>query len=533
MESSDTGKKILAADDSPVARALLSRLLKGAGYRVVIAADGIEAAQQAYSEVPDLIILDITMPRMNGYQVCRLLKRDPAVAHIPVIILTGAESRGTEFWSLRTGADAFMMKGAEPADLLATIEKLLAQTSARSSQPTGSLPTTQERLMPGPEEILSKVCALMDDELYATTVERIELKTILHNLQDGVLTLDLGRKVTAANEALCRMLGKEEKELLGRIGDAALGAPAGAGTLTVFEAALSGKEGGEQDTEIVHPSGQKTPVAISAVPLRDFLGATVGGVCLFQDITRRKEIEGLYEQMRTLARVKNDLTNMIVHDLRTPLSSIIGGMQTLEAIGDLTEEQQEMVSISITGGERLLGMINSLLDVEKMESGEMQLNYAALSPGALVTTAVSQVTSLAENSGLTLVPQIEPDLPLFQGDADKIGRTLVNLLGNAIKFTPAGGTVTVAVQKGEDPGFLLFSVRDTGEGIPPDAFERIFEKFGQVESRQGGRTQSTGLGLTFSKLAVEAHGGKISVDSVPGKGSIFSFTIPLMGALSS
>ena len=107
MENSDTGKTILAADDSAVARALLSRLLKGAGYRVVTAADGIEAAQQAYRVMPDLIILDITMPRMNGYQVCRLLKRDPAVAHIPVIILTGADSRGTEFWSLRTGADAF------------------------------------------------------------------------------------------------------------------------------------------------------------------------------------------------------------------------------------------------------------------------------------------------------------------------------------------------------------------------------------------------------------------------------------------
>jgi CheY-like chemotaxis protein len=102
MDNSDTGKTVLAADDSAVALLLLSRLLKGAGYRVITAADGIEAAQRAYAESPDLIVLDITMPRMNGYQVCRLLKRDPAVAHIPVIILTGADSRGTEFWSLHT-----------------------------------------------------------------------------------------------------------------------------------------------------------------------------------------------------------------------------------------------------------------------------------------------------------------------------------------------------------------------------------------------------------------------------------------------
>ncbi len=527
------GKKVLAADDSPVARALLSRLLKGAGYQVVTAADGIEAAQQAYSESPDLIILDITMPRMNGYQVCRLLKRDPAVAHIPVIILTGADSRGTEFWSLRTGADAFMIKSAEPVDLLTTVEQLLAQSASRSDEPVGSLPASPGRMTPGPEEILSNVCALMDEELYATTIERIELKTILQNLQDGVLTLDLGRKATAANRALCQMLGKEERDLLGRPCAESLGEPAGAGTLAAFEAALRGDGGGEQDSEIRHLSGHRTPVAISAVLLRDFLGATVGGVCLFQDITRRKDIEALYEQMRALAKAKNDLTHMIVHDLRTPLSSVIGGMQTLEAISELDEAQQEMVSIAITGGERLLGMINSLLDVEKMESGEMQLNYAALSAGALITAAVSQVVSLVENSGLTLIPQVEPDLPLFQGDADKLSRTLVNLLGNAIKFTPAGGTVTVAVQREEEARSLLFSVRDTGEGIPPEAFGRIFEKFGQVESRERGRTQSTGLGLTFCKLAVEAHGGSIRVDSVPGEGSTFSFTIPLSAVASA
>ncbi len=527
MENSDTGKTILAADDSAVARALLSRLLKGAGYQVVTATDGIEAAQQAYSVMPDLIIVDITMPRMNGYQVCRLLKRDPAISHIPVIILTGADSRGTEFWSLRTGADAFLFKSAEPAELLATVEHLLTQASARSGQAGGILPPPQGGRTPGPEEILFKVCALMDEELYATTIERIELKTILQNLKDGVLTLNMAREVTAANQALCEMLGRDESELLSQPCGIALGEPAGAILLEAFAAALAGGEGVEQESEIRHQTGQTTPVAISAVPLRDFLGTTVGGVCLFHDITRRKEMETLYEQMRSLNKVKNDLTHMIVHDLRTPLSSVITGMQTLEAFSDLDELQQEMVSIAITGGEVLLGMINTLLDVEKMESGEMQLQYAALPADELVATAIGQVASLAESSGLTLMQQIEPNLPLFQGDADKLRRTLVNLLGNAIKFTPRGGTVTVEARQEADGRGLLFSVRDTGEGIPPEAFGRIFEKFGQVETRKAGRTQSTGLGLTFCKLAVEAHGGSIQVDSVPGKGSVFSFTIPL------
>jgi signal transduction histidine kinase len=239
-----------------------------------------------------------------------------------------------------------------------------------------------------------------------------------------------------------------------------------------------------------------------------------------------EELQKSYGRLQELEKMRDDLTNMMVHDLRTPLTSVIAGMQTLDGIGGLNESQQEMVDIAISGGKRLLGMINELLDVEKMESGEMQLDYAALSPSALVASSVRQVASLVEANGLSLVSLIGGNLPRFQGDADKLCRTLVNLLGNAIKFTPAGGTLTVAAQQTEDGRFLRFSVSDTGEGIPHEAFDRIFEKFGQVESRRRGRKVSTGLGLTFCKLAVEAHGGRIEVDSHPDKGSTFSFAIP-------
>jgi signal transduction histidine kinase len=188
--------------------------------------------------------------------------------------------------------------------------------------------------------------------------------------------------------------------------------------------------------------------------------------------------------------------------------------------------QQEMVRMAIEGGQTLLGMITDLLDMDKMESGSLQLDYSGVSAVELVSRAIGQIARLAESSGLTVVQQIAPDLPPFQGDEDKLRRTLVNLLGNAIKFTPAGGTVTVAARQ-DNRGSLVFSVSDTGEGIPPEAFETIFEKFGQVDSRQRGRKLSTGLGLAFCKLAVEAHGGGIKVESVPGEGSTFSFTIPL------
>ena len=260
-------------------------------------------------------------------------------------------------------------------------------------------------------------------------------------------------------------------------------------------------------------------------------------VLALEDVTERRrvhdlelhftsELQGSYRRLQELEKLRDDLTHMIIHDLRTPLTSVIAGMQTLDVVGDLNEDQREMMGIAVVGGQVLLGMINDLLDVEKLESGSMPLDHVTLSAAGLVASAVRQVASLAESQRLRLVQQIAPDLPPFPGDEDKLRRTLVNLLGNAIKFTPAGGTITVGAGYSETGQSVLFSVSDTGEGIPPEAFGRIFEKFGQVASRHGGRTMSTGLGLTFCKLAVEAHGGRIWVESRPGEGSAFFFTIP-------
>ena len=261
-------------------------------------------------------------------------------------------------------------------------------------------------------------------------------------------------------------------------------------------------------------------------------------VLALEDVTERRRVRDLelrftselqesYRRLQELEKLRDDLTHMIIHDLRTPLTSVIAGMQTLDIVGDLNEDQREMMGIAVIGGETLLGMINDLLDVEKLESGSMRLDYAMLSAADLVASAVGQVASLAESRHLGLARLIAADLPPLPGDENSLRRTLVNLLGNAIKFTPAGGTITVEAYPGEEKEGIVFRVRDTGEGIPPEAFGRIFEKFGQVASRQGGRTMSTGLGLTFCKLTVEAHGGHIEVESAPGQGSTFCFTIPL------
>jgi two-component system sensor histidine kinase/response regulator len=254
--------------------------------------------------------------------------------------------------------------------------------------------------------------------------------------------------------------------------------------------------------------------------------------CLFKKRARDREmfhfaqLQQNFRRLEDLEKLRDDLTHMIIHDLRTPLTSLISGILTLEIIGDLNGDQREVLATSIQGGETLLSIINDLLDVEKLESGVMRLDYADLAYGDLVASAVGQVRSLVSSKELNLVLGIGPDLPNVCADANKIRRTMVNLLGNAIKFTPEGGTITIRANVNLDAQEMEFSVSDTGPGIAAEYFDRIFEKFGQIASTSGG-VSSTGLGLTFCKLAVEAHKGHISVESYPPAGSTFNFAIPI------
>jgi signal transduction histidine kinase len=365
---------LLVVDDDASNRDVLSRRLTRQGHTVVTANSGPEALQVVRGGDFDLVLLDIMMPDMDGYEVLGQMKADARLRHIPVIMISALNEVQSVVRCVEAGAEDYL---AKPFD--ATLLKA-------------------------------------------------------------------------------------------RIG-----------------ACLEAKRGRDRET------------------------------VLFE------QLQNNYEHLQELETLRDDMRNMIVHDLRTPLTAVIAGVEMLEKYGALNPTQQEMMTIAAGGGRTLLRMINDLLDVEKMESGSSLLQYEELSPATLVASALLQVTSLAEEAGTTLVTEIAGGMRRFSGDENKLTRTLVNLIANAIKFTHAG-TVTIAASP-HDGKSIRFAVRDTGQGIPADAFERIFEKFGQVDSRN---KVGTGLGLAFCKLAVEAHGGLIAVESTPGAGSTFSFTIPLV-----
>jgi signal transduction histidine kinase len=364
-------------------------------------------------------------------------------------------------------------------------------------------------------------------------------QNIVDTVREPLLMLDPSLRVRSANRAFYQTFQVSREETEGRlIYELGNGQWDIAALRTLLEDIIPQKSVFD-DYELEHefPAIGRRVMLLNARELHAGLHAEMLVLAL-EDVTERRRIHDLeirftselqesYRRLQELEKLRDDITHMIIHDLRTPLTSVIGGMQTLEIVGELNADQREMLDIALLGGEILLGMINDLLDVEKLESGSMQLDYALQSPADLVASAIRQVAWLAQSSNLTLTPQIASDLPPLRGDENKLRRTLVNLLGNAIKFTSSGGTITIEAGYNAEAHSVVFLVRDTGEGIPTEAFERIFDKFSQVASRQGGRTLSTGLGLTFCKLTVEAHGGHIAVESVLGQGSTFRITLPV------
>jgi len=238
-----------------------------------------------------------------------------------------------------------------------------------------------------------------------------------------------------------------------------------------------------------------------------------------------KKLQHAHEQLQQSEAAREDLVHMIVHDMRTPLTSVLGGLETVEAGRPNADQQQELLTNARRDSEALLRMVNRLLDISRMEAGEMELSLTEFSVADLVDEVAARMGRLAATKSVRI--NIERPAEELTVVADRLAmrRVLDNLLGNAVKFAPEGGRVTVAMASDDDGGAHI-SVADDGPGIPADLHDKIFDKFFRAQVNEASAGPSTGLGLAFCKLAVEAHGGKIWVASEPGHGAEFHFTIP-------
>lgn len=240
------------------------------------------------------------------------------------------------------------------------------------------------------------------------------------------------------------------------------------------------------------------------------------------------EFNGMADGLEKLEQTKRDLTHMIVHDLKSPLSSILGSLDyVMMASKEIGPEHRKLLSLGSKAGKDLLRMIQNLLDLGKMEEGKLELKREVFPLLDLAGQCVDDLEANMHREGKMVSVEIPKSLPKVWADRDLMHRVLSNLLSNALKHTSKGAEIAIRAEAVENGAALLFSVKDNGEGIPEEYLEKIFEKFGQADLRKQSFRVGTGLGLTFCKLAVESHGGRIWVESELGTGSEFFVQIPL------
>jgi NtrC-family two-component system sensor histidine kinase KinB len=373
--------------------------------------------------------------------------------------------------------------------------------------------------------------AIHNARLYARTDESLarrvqELDSILRTTRDGFLLLDLDWCVLTINRTLAGWADVSPSELIGQFLDSPLTHGEillrligySSNSLQVDCRALVEGAATQKQAIILLGSAMRQ-VERTLIPVRDQEGAISGWLLAFRDMTEEIELE----------RLRDDMTEMLVHDLRSPLTAVIGTVELMKHPFEQRDAEgfERLRLMAQQNSDRILHIVNQLLDISKLESGQLPLQPWAMDVETLFQDVQVRFTPLATEAQIRLELEIAPDVPPLHADPALISRVLDNLLDNAIKFTPDGGQVRLWARCDPElaPAGILVGVSDTGPGIAPEAFPRLFTKFQQVTTIEG-RRGGTGLGLAFCKLAVEAHGGRIWAESEAGEGSTFLITLP-------
>ena len=478
---------ILNVDDDEGVRYATTRVLRQAGFRVQEAGTGEEAL--AAAAAADLVVLDVKLPGMSGFEVCRRIKSDPALAGVPVLNLTSAYGSG-EHWAtaLDAGADAYLTHPVEPIVLVATVKSLLRTREAEAEVRRAA-------------------------SFWQATFDAI---------RDGVALLDPGFRILRSNRAFGR--------LIGRAGDV-VGQPA--------EDLLPGlgRSAAAPGTAPVDVRVEDRWLEVYCDPVHGADRRLEGTVLIVTDVSLRRESER--ERARLLERetaarheaekanrLKDDFLATLSHELRTPLNAILGWatiLKTQPADPGLAERAVTVIERNARSQKQL---IEDILDVSRVITGNLRLVIAPVDLCAVIQSALESVRPSAQAKQIALEVSCAQDFGALEGDADRLHQVVWNLLSNAVKFTPAGGRVDVRAAR-EDGGARL-DVEDTGAGVDLDFLPHVFERFRQADSSSTRRHGGLGLGLAIVRHLVELHGGTVQASSPgPGRGATFTVRLPL------
>jgi PAS domain S-box-containing protein len=340
------------------------------------------------------------------------------------------------------------------------------------------------------------------------------LRDFLDSASDLIQSSAPDGRLLYANRALLRTLGYTEEEVIGKPSEMFLAPEEVEHARALFKRIMSGEAVTNIETIYIRKDGRRVHVAGSS-NCRFENGRAVASRTILRDVTAQREVD----------HMKDEFVSIVSHELRTPLTSIRGALGLLAGgmLGEVGDRGKRMLDVAITNTDRLVRLINDILDVERIESGAVPMARRRTSLDSIMALAEEVVRPLADKAGVRLeVKSVDADL---NADSDRMVQTLTNIIGNAIKFSPQGACVTVdAIRSG---GEAHIRVRDEGRGIPSDKIETIFERFQQVDATDAREKGGSGLGLAISRSIVEQHDGRIWAESTLGAGSVFHMTLPL------
>jgi PAS domain S-box-containing protein len=476
----DVGGKILIVDDYPANVKLLERNLQTSGYETVAAYDGEEALQKVELERPDLILLDIMLPKIDGFEVCRRLRANEATAVIPVIMITALKETEDRIRGLESGADDFLSKPFDRGELLARVKSLLRIKYYRS--------------------MLS---------------EREKFHAVIQDLSHGIIITDGQWRIQTISRRAAELLGCDAPSAVGRALPDVLAPFQVEPSLEALRQTVTGSVTVDLAQEAVRPprymAGRYTRIDGPR-------GELYNAALVFRDVTETRQKE----------KLKRDFLALVSHKLKTPLTIVGGYLNLIDAgkYGPVPPPMAEAIRISLANVQELSTLIEKVLAYAGLTATELERAGQLVALDDLVRRIRERITQRYPQRSVEWVVALPPALPRARAPEELLAIVVDNLVDNAVKFARNGGVrIEISAREIEDRQ-LEVSVRDNGVGIRPQDHDLVFSDFSQIEESFTGSTAGMGLGLATAKRLVESWGGQINFESSPGEGSTFHFTVP-------
>ncbi|MDZ7958682.1 MAG: response regulator [Aulosira sp. DedQUE10] len=514
---------ILHVEDNEANRYVVARILQDAGFTVVEAATGTAGLKAVAEHQPALVILDVKLPDISGFEVCRQIKANPETAFIPVLHLSASFTQSQDkAEGLDSGADAYLVQPVEPIELLATVRSLL-------------------RIRRAEEAALSSAR---------------EWQTTFDSIKDSVCLVDTEGIILRCNRAMMQLFCKPAQEILGCVHHELMGAQLGIGDGACFRRA---KE--THQRQVLEFQSTERWFAKTIDPVFDGHGNLTGAVFILSDITERKQAEALLqeqnehlnrlmvslqqqtEQAQQANRIKDEFLAVLSHELRSPLNPILGWSRLLQTSRQDAAKTQYALETIERNAKLQAQLIEDLLDVSRILQGKLNLNTVPVSLTFTIKAALETVRLAAEAKSIQIKTIFEPNVGQVLGDSGRLQQVVWNLLTNAIKFTPQGGQVEVRLESIHDQGeginevdthpleYTQITVSDTGMGISAEFLPFVFDYFRQADGTTTRRFGGLGLGLAIVHYLVELHGGTVHAASPgEGRGAMFTVKFPIIAA---